>query len=88
MSDFMFKPAPGTVCVELVKETASKSGIITSVKSDSRYPAKGIVLASNDDDFVSVGDVILYDMGITEDLEVGGKTFDLVLEQNILGVFK
>ena len=88
MSTINFTPAPGTVCIELIKEATTSGGIITSVNEDRRYPARGVILAVDKSiDFVAVGDLVLYDMAIMEDLEVGGKSFDLVLEQNILGKF-
>jgi co-chaperonin GroES (HSP10) len=87
MKGFAFTPFLGAVCVRRMKNDVSGGKIIRTTK-EHRYPARGVVIETGDANYVSVGDVILYNMSILEDLNIDGEVFDLVMEQNVLGVFR
>jgi len=89
MEHLPFKPGPDIVAVKHVVEKARSSGIIVEVANKQKYPARGIVVALGENMSVDmkVGDLIMYNMAVEENVEVDDFTFDLALGQNVLGVF-
>jgi len=90
MSTINFIPGPDIVAVQHIPEPQmSSTGIIVETVRTEKYPARGEVIAVGDSPSipVSVGDIVLYNMAIEEDVKDNGCTFDVVLGQNILGTF-
>ena len=84
-----FKPGTDLVVIEYLENSnETPSGIIVETIEKTKYPAQGKILSVGKGvEDVKVGDIVLYDSSIHEELELENGKVDVVLHHNILGTF-
>jgi len=90
MKKLTFRPGQDILAIKHLPEArTTASGIITETVRTNKYPARGEVIAVGPSMMIEVeiGDIVLYNMAVEDDIQSDGYTFDLALSQNVLGTF-